>query len=219
MTQKELRDITDELLYFLRNNITDPSGRPSSGTYTATATAGQTVFTISVAGIKNVKTVTVAGSSKSYGSGYSVSLGVSTSVVTLAAGATAGDSVVITYDYGTAWIYDDTPRKDLSLSSFPRIAITDVNSTMTEVSLGATLTRMSMLKSITAYALDSKAVGDLLTDVKNAVLSNKKSFYNFNLIVPVGIGPVLTFTTVEGQKEIVYQAIDVEIPFVWEGTS
>lgn len=223
MSQVNFASIDDELLYFMRNNITDPEGRGSGGTYSTTATAGQTTFTISTAKIKNIKTVTVAGSSKDYGTDYSVSITTTNATVTLTTGANNGDAVVITYHYGNTWIYNDMPRTDITLGSFPRIAITDVNAAMREVALNATLTQMSMLKSITVCALSKKSLNDIITEVKNDMLANKKNFYNFNLIVPVGMGPVLPFNTVitDRGKEIetMQQNMDFEIPFVWEGTS
>ena len=223
MAQSDLAAINDELLYALRNNITDPEGRGSAATYSGTATEGQTVITISVAAIKAITSVTIAGTLKTYGTDYSVSIGTTSATVTMASGMTAGQSISIPYRYGATWIYPDLSRTDITFGSFPRMSVTDVSSVMDEISLGATMTRHSLMKAITVCDLNPKKVSDILTAVKNYFLSNKKGFYNFSLVVPVGISPVLTFNTVINDKgkyvETVQQTLTVHIPFVWEGTS
>jgi hypothetical protein len=217
MTKTDIAALSDELVWFLRNNLTDPNGRGTDDTYNATATAGQTVFTISVAKIKNIKTVTVASVSKRFGFDYSVTIGATSATVTLNVGASVGQAVVITYHYGDSWIYDDFPQQGIKLgSSFPRISVTDVSAVMREAGLNASMTRTSLVKSITVYIKNSKDLKDTINSIKNLILDNKKNFYNFSLVVPVGMGPVATFRIDEGREEYVRQAIDVNFPFIYE---
>jgi hypothetical protein len=105
----------------------------------------------------------------------------------------------------------------VKLSNIPLVNITDVSAVGKEIALGAGLTQLSILKSITVYDIDDVKVRNTLTEIKNKILANKKSFYNFNLIVPVAMGPFSKLPT--DKKEIVYSNIDVEIPFIFEGTS
>lgn len=224
MSQSNLLSISDELRWFLRNNLTDRLTRGTTATANFTATASQTVFTISVACITNIKSVTVAGNLKTYGTDYSVAITGTNAVITLTTGATLNDAVAIVYHYGTTisngtWVFTDYPRMDVTLANIPLVSITDVSSVGTEISLGATTTRFSIVKSITVYDIDAKKVRDVLTEAKNAILAHKKTFYNFSLIVPVGMGPFNTLPIEEGKKEIVYANLDVEIPFVFDGTS
>ena len=217
MAKVNLSQIADELLVFLRNNIVDPSLRGTSTTDEFDGDGQTTAFTLTNVGVKNVSAVTVGGTAKTFGTDYTVSYGSSTTTVTFTTAPASGtDNVDVTYTYGQAWIYPDTPRTDLRLSSFPRISVTDVSSVMTEAGLNADTTRMSMVISITIYSADAKAVKDLINDIKDIILDNKKSFYYFNLIIPVGISPVRTFAITEGQEEIVQQSIDCEIPFIFE---
>jgi hypothetical protein len=222
MSQINLLSASDELRWFLRNNLTDSKSRGTTATANFTATASQTVFTISVSCITNIKSVTVNSVLKSFGFDYSVTISGTSATITLVTGATLNDPVAIVYHYGTTisdgtWVVADYPRADVKLSNIPLVNITDVSAVGKEIALGAGLTQLSILKSITVYDIDDVTVRNTLTEIKNKILANKKSFYNFNLIVPVAMGPFSKLPT--DKKEIVYSNIDVEIPFIFEGTS
>lgn len=135
MTIDTIRARENELLTYLRNNMTDPSGRGTSKTDTFTATAGQTVFTLTQTLVKNVSSLTINGTSKYIGYDYTVQYGEGngTTTVTLRTGATLSDTVVIIYRYGESMIYEGFQRLD---SSLPRISIIPGSWTTEFMSIG-----------------------------------------------------------------------------------
>lgn len=134
MVQK-VRDREVELLVYMRNNVADPSSRGTLKTDTFTATAGQTAFTLTIAAVKNVISVTVNGVNKYSGYDYSASYGEgsASTVLTLNTGATVGQSVVINYKYGSVFIYEGFQRLD---SELPRISVIPYPKTIQTMSIG-----------------------------------------------------------------------------------
>ena len=122
-TEEYLDERERELLDYFRNNLTDPSSRATTKVDTFTATAGQTVFTLTQTLVKNVReTLTVEGVTKKKGYDFTVTYGEGsgTTTVTLLTGATVDDEVIITYDYGPSMIEREYSRTDTVL---PRVVI------------------------------------------------------------------------------------------------
>jgi hypothetical protein len=130
-----IRDRESEMVTYLRNTIADPSTRGTSKTDTFSATAAQTVFTLTQTLVKNVVSVTVDGVAKYNGYAYNTSYGEGTAVstVTLLTACTVSQAVVITYKYGVVMIYEGMQRDDVAL---PRIAIISPNLTPDFMSIG-----------------------------------------------------------------------------------
>jgi len=125
-----------ELLDYFRNNFTDPSSRGTDTTDTFTATAGQTVFTLTNTLVKNVaETITVDGATMRKGYDYSVAYGSgnTSTTVTLEVGATVGDAVVIAYHYGSSAVEREFSRTDVIL---PRVVMMFITGTERMAGLG-----------------------------------------------------------------------------------
>lgn len=214
MSNIDINDIMDEIVVFLRNNITDPSSRMTNTTDEFDGNGSTKTFTLTKTGVKNVKTVTVGGANQTFGTDYTVNY--STRVVTFTtAPATGTDNVDINYDYGSpTWIYGDMPRTDIRLKSLPRIGVYMISGTTALIGLNADGFMTDYLVGITAIATDDDTVKDLLNDVKNNIMTSKKSFYYFGLITPVGWSPLTNFPG--GNTEFVQQTLTCEIPFVFE---
>jgi len=124
MAEEYIYERERELLDYFRNNLIDPNtDRAVTRTETLTATAGQTVFWLNSVGVKNVAdTITVDAVTKRKGYDYSVTYGEgkSKTKVTLAAGASVGDAVVIEYAFGSSLIEREYSRTDVQL---PRVVI------------------------------------------------------------------------------------------------
>ena len=125
MTEEYVYQRERELLDYFRNNLTDPTSpaRSTAATDTFTATAGQTVFTLTNTLVKNVReTITVAGVTKRKGYDFSVTYGEGSgaTTVTLNTGATLSDAVVVTYTYGSSMVEREFSRTDVTL---PRVII------------------------------------------------------------------------------------------------
>jgi len=217
MSKVDINNIMDEMLWYLRNKVTDPSSRGSTQTDEFNGNGSTKVFTLTKTPVQNVTTVTVDGGSQTYGTHYSVSINLTTRVGTITfvtAPGSGTNNVDVTYHYGQTWIFPDTPRADLRLSSFPRMALTVVTGTTDLIGLNADGFMTSLLLGVTAYAADDDTVRDLLRQAKDNIMDDAKTFYYFNLVKPVGLSALIPYT--EGKTEIVQQTMDLEIPFIFE---
>ena len=164
-----------------------------------TATAGQTVFTLTNEP-RNIRSVTVASVAKYYFLDYEFDAVAKT--LTLYTGATLNDAVAIQYDYGTTGgggdkIYPDFPREDLSLSSFPRIGFQIISIKTDPISLGATSYMSDIVVSfkITVPADKISSVGGvtyletLKRSLRTALLTRQTSFKLFKYIKPTFTSP------------------------------
>jgi len=117
-------DNVDCVVDFLRTHLVDPRARAeASHTNNLTATAGQTVFTVtpSVGTVSCITAITVNAASKSKWQDYYWDY--QNSKITFFTALSLNDAVVITFKQGTSnWIYGDKPENKLSNDSFPRIA-------------------------------------------------------------------------------------------------
>jgi len=214
MAVKEMASISTELMVFTRNNITDPQTRPTSQTDNFTGDASRTNFILTKQGVKNVKTVTIDAVSKSFGTDYTVTYGASETTIVFGTAPGNSTAVQIIYDYGDTWIYDDLPRNDLQIGSYPRIAVRITKTDIEEIGLGGVVTQTTITTEWKVLSTDEKEVLDLLTDIKSAIISNKKSFYNFDFITPVSTSEITASTG--RNAEIVEGTLTCEIPFIFE---
>lgn len=108
---------------FLRRRITDPRGRMSSTSSTFTATAGQTTFTLTAPSntVSCVTNVTVNSVGKTKWVDYYWLM--RNRQVVFFNGLTVGDTVVITFNYGSEWIYTDKPEGKVALATYPRMSV------------------------------------------------------------------------------------------------
>ena len=124
----------DIVAEFLRHRVTDPRTRYTAESDSFTATASQTVFTLTPTTgadlVRAIKTVTVAGTAQEKWQEYTMDLASKT--VTLATGAALNDSVVITYSAsgaGEEWVYPDKPIAKMGKAKFPRVSVRVINKT------------------------------------------------------------------------------------------
>ena len=216
MSRLDYWEFDKELTYFLRNNVTDPKSRGTQRVQnTKVIGSSRTTIQLLETSVKNMKSITVAGSAIEYGTGYTLSEDDDLiTFVTFVVPVTDGQTVIFTYQHGETWIYPDLPRKDLSLTSYPRIGIMPVASEISQIGLGTGISQTSMLYDVIVYAENADQLRDIMQDVKDAFLVNKKSFYNVNLILPISISPLIKD---EGRNErIISQNFTIEIPFIWE---
>lgn len=108
----------------VRRNITNDgnlSNRQSNDTQSYTATASQTVFTITDnTPIVCINEVTINTIKIYKYIDYDIDL--DNNKIILTNGATLNDTVVIDYDYGSNWCFPDKPLDSLSYTSYPRIS-------------------------------------------------------------------------------------------------
>ena len=225
MTTNKINDVKMELVNHLRNaNILTQSIRgTTTQTDTFVATAGQTNFTLTKSPARNIRSVSVQSISKSYLKDYSVVW--KTGIVTLNVGASVGDSVVFVYDYGSPdKIFPDFPRDDLTLTSFPRVAIEWTNMDTQPLGLGGMTHISDILITIYAWVpVNSDPsvaggyggvndLGTLLFNIRDTIRANAKSFNSFRYITPKGVSPIIR----DQNNKIIQQSQDFNVRFVVE---
>lgn len=226
MTTINLQTIREELCLFLRNSdvlSVSVRGVTTITNESFTATAGQTVFTLAHALVRNVRSITVQAVNKYYLTDYTVNF--TTGVVTLGVGATVGNTVLVTYDYGTSdKIYPDFPRDDLTFQSYPRVGI-ELTSISTEpIGLGGMNHLSDLLITIIAIVSANKDVGvaggfgglsdleSLWKNVRTSFRTGAKGFVSFPYITPSGTGPIF-----KGKSDkLLQQTFDFRIRWVLE---
>ena len=118
-------DPCDAISDFIRTHLTDPRARAeASHTNNLTATAGQTVFTVtpSVGTVSCITAVTVNATAKNKWRDYYWDY--QNSKITFYTALSLNDAVVITFKQGVSnWVYSDRPELKLSATSFPRISV------------------------------------------------------------------------------------------------
>lgn len=224
VTSTPIQSIKREIVNELRNAdiFTTTQRGVTTTSQTFTATASQTVFTLTYEP-RNIRALTVASVSKYYFLDYSFDSVAKT--VTLYTGATLSDAVVITYDYGTTGaggdkIYPDYPREDLSLKSFPRIAVEFTNQNTMPLGLGGTTWINDIVITVFCWVPAEKisSVGGTdylstkVTAIRQALQTRAKSFQLFKWITPGAISPII-----KGQYDkVIQQSQDFTIRFVVE---
>ena len=223
-TAISLKNVKREIVNELRNAgvLTTTLRNVTNKTDNFTATANQTVFTLTYEP-RNIKTVTVDGNSKYYFLDYEFDAIAKT--LTLYSGATVDDAVVINYDYGTTGaggdkIYPDYPREDLTLKSYPRIAVEVTNQNTEPLGLGASNWISDIIITIFVWVPADRVSGvggsdylsGLTTSIREEMINRAKSFKLFKFIRPVSTTPIM-----KGPYEkILQQNQDSIIKFVVE---
>lgn len=185
-------NIREELVVFLRNS--DVISTSDRGVTTTTeefdGDGSETEFTLTNTPVRNIRSITVGGVSQTFGTDYSVDY--STAKVTFNSAPSNGtNNIDIQYDYGDSdSIYPDFPRYDLSLNSYPRVAI-DITSTRTEeIALGGKDTDNDYLISVYCFAEGGDATNTIVKNVREAVLNSKSDFYYLEFVTPVTTSPL-----------------------------
>ena len=212
MATNNPRNIKNELVYFLRNSdiltITQRGVTTSEATGTFTAAAS---YSISVTNVKNIRSIVIGGTTLSYGKDYSVDTYFLDTTYKCKITFTVAQTgvYVITYDHGIGdSIFDDYPRSDLTVSSYPRIGFDIISSITNEIALGGTDTRTKCVISFVVCAVNKKNVAAYIYAIRAAFLSAKKDFYTIKFITPIGSGPM--GLNPNPSQKIMQQNIDFE---------
>jgi hypothetical protein len=205
-----------ELIVFLRNqDVLSTTVRDvTTTTQRATPAPGYSTVTISRVNVRNVRSITVATISKSFGYDYTVEYthnagATQDCLITFNANQTG--EYIITYDYGTDRIFPDYPRPDRTLASYPVVAVETISSSTKEISLGATNGLTEVIYTAAAYAASERTVEGIIKLIKEAVMAHKKDLYYLRFITVAGTGPLLK--TPMMNDKIVQRNIDLRSPF------
>jgi len=205
-----LNDIKQELVVFIRNSdvisISDRGVATATAEVIGTGDAGEVDFALAEATAKNVRGVTVDSVAQTFGTDYTVDYSTYTVTFTTAPGNTF--AVKATYDYGSGdSIYPDFPRTDLSITSYPRIAVAFTSMATSEMGIGGAANINDILLSVYIYANGMYNVDGYIQTTREAFLNNKKAFYYLKFVTPITQSPLIN-EPARGNK-IYTRSIDV----------
>ena len=218
MTYIDESKIRQELVVFLRNS--DIFSTTMRGVTTTTQTAvlsNDLTHTITTSGVRNIRTISVGGVGKSVGTHYTTLYGTtSTSPTVVTFGTTQTGTVSAQFDYGSSdKIYPDFPRPDLSLNSFPRLAVDVMNMESIPGGFG-NVNRSEINFTIVVYDDSAKDVLTYITTTRQKLLSAQDSFYYLNVVKPKRQGPIIKSPFEKGKNKIMQKNIDFLSTFNYE---
>jgi len=201
------------LINEVRRLMTDPAERGTEQVDTLTGNGTNKVFTLTKASLMFVTSVVVTGTAKKLITEYEIDFGTSTTygkIILETAAPDAANNVVITYDYGTNWVYDDQP---LVSASMPRVSILNIGGA-DETSAGMSdgiifmhptfrvgvWVRTGKAYTIGGYSYTgSKLLDYMVTDLQNAIHSIRSNQRIGNLI-DIKIAPAVYLGLDEAHK-------------------
>ena len=216
--QEENMNIThvkQELTDFLRNNdvLTITQRGVTTTTQEDTLTAEDTI-TIDKTTVKNVRSITVGAVSKVLGTDWTVDYKHANGcVITFEANQTG--AYVVTYDYGSDSIFPDYPRDDLTINSYPRIAVDILSAPIDAFGIGGDTFISDVALTIVVYSNNSDDLDSYIQIIKDLIVSNAKTFYYLSFVKPILIGP--TINSADKKDEIMQKNLDILGMFNVEG--
>ena len=200
-----IQNIKDEQIQFLRNSdvfsttIRGVTTRTDTGTFDAdeTHTLANAPTTV-----KNVRSVT-RGTLLVYGTDYTVNF--LTGVITFTVAQTGAYTII--YDNGSDKIHPDFPRDDLTINSYPRIAMDIINAPIDAFGIGGSQFISNVTLTIVVYNDNSNDLDGYIQTIKDLYVNNAKNFYYLNFVKPTLIGP--TINSPDKRNEIMQKNIDL----------
>jgi len=187
----DIPKIKQEQLDFLRNNDVFSITERGVTTTTQEATlSSASSITIALTTVKNIRSITVGGTAKVRGTDWTINYKHSTGCVITFVTAQTGESIV-TYDYGGDKIYPDFPRNDLTINSYPRIAVDVINVGMDSLGIGGDSFISNVAITIVVYSNNSDDLDTYVNAIKELYVTNAKNFYYLKFIKPTFIGPTI----------------------------
>ncbi len=206
-----IQNIKQEQIVFLRNqNIFTTTQR---GVTTANATgtlSGTSTITISRTNVKNIRSITVAAVTKNFGTDYTVNYNHASGCVITFGAAQTGD-YVISHDYGTDSIYPDFPRDDLTINSYPRIAMDIISISTDAFGIGGSQFISNINFTVVVYADGTEEIDGYVQAIKDAIRGNAKLFYYVNFVKPTITGPLIS--SPDRSDEIMQRNTDFQAMF------
>ena len=215
MTRTDFSNLQEELIVFFRNNdivsTTDRSATTTTNTLTAT---GGTTFTLTnTSGMRNVRYVTVGGATKTMYRDMTPSYVGGT--ITFTAAPSTSSAVVINYDKASSdRVYGDLPREDIDRLNYPRLMVKILSGATEEFSLGGGPNITDYLITAQMWSTSISALDTGITNIRNAVLDNKKNFYHSPFVTVQSLGAMQEDYS-RGDK-IYTRAVDLTARFVVE---
>ncbi len=214
MANTNFEDLEEELSTFFRNkdiiSTTDRGATTLTDTLTST---GATTFTLSdTDGVRNIRYVTVEGSTQTMYRDLTPSYVEGTITFTA---STTGDEVVVNYDTAPSdKVYGDLPREDIDRLNYPRLMIKVLSGPTEEFALGGEANITDYFITTQMWSTSIIGLRKGVTSIRNNVLNNKKSFYHSPFVTVLNMGAMKEDFS-RGDK-IYTRAVDLTARFVVE---
>ena len=191
-----IEDVKTEMVVFLRNSdILSTTQRGVTTTSNVfTATASQTVFTLSNNVVRNIRYATVDGTTKSAYTDYTPDYKTLSSTLTFGTGLTAGELLDVGFDYSSGTkekVFPDYPELVHLPSSIPRIGFGITGFRTQALSIGDSNWFNDALITVKVYDSYLKNIDGFITTLRSKIKAAQLSFYHFQTIRPKNIGPEL----------------------------
>lgn len=203
-----ITNVKQELVNFMRNQDIFTTTIRGVSTFEDTGTFDEDethTVTNSPTNLRNVRSVT-RGTVLVYGKDYTVNF--VTGVISFTTAQTG--AYTISYDSGsTDKIFPDFPRDDLTISSYPRIAIDVINGTSDVFGIGGSSFISDFSVTVVVYDDNQNDIESYIDTIRTLFINNPKSFYYFNFIKPTSTGPMIS--SPDRSNEIMQRNIDFQI--------
>ena len=224
MTTLNLQKLKTEMVVFLRNAdiLTTTQRGVTTISDKFSATAGQTVFTLSNAVTRNIRAITVEGASKSAYVDYNPDYKAVSSTVTFLTGLSAADQVVVGYDYSSGTIekiWSDYPELIYVPNDAPRIGFGFPGFRTRPLGIGNTNWISDAFCSIKVYDKNEKTIDGYISTIREKLKAAQRSFFHFQIVTPTNIGPAIVHDVSSGTKlagKVFEKAIDLIMRFNYE---
>jgi len=200
----------NEIVIFMRNQdiftITQRGVTTDNDTGTFSA---DTEYVINKTNVKNIRAITVDATPLVFGTDYLVDYNFLDTTIKCKITFTSAQTGAydIEYDYGTDKIYPDLPRTDLSIDSFPRIAIDTIGLDTEELGLGADANMTNASFAIYVYDSKTSTIESFIDTLRTKFIQNKKNFFYMNFLTVVTVGPMLLYGS--GKQKIYQKNLDL----------
>ncbi len=203
MSTTDIKNIKTEMVVFLRNSdiLTTTQRGVTTTSNVFTATSAQTIFTLSNAVTRNIRSVVLSSGpaspdreTKTAYTDYAPDYKSISSTITFGTGISTNSSVIVTYDYSsgtTEKIWSDYPEIQYLPSSIPRIGFDLTGLRTKPISIGDTNWFSDALIRIKVYDSNLKSIDEYLSTIRSKIKAAQRAFYHFPIVTVSNIGPSL----------------------------
>jgi len=224
VSRVDFREIMDEIVLTLRNNVVDRQERASSDTDSFTGDGTTTTFEFtndldskSRHKIMNVKSVTIDDTEQTVYEDYVVGYRKDSPILGKIQFWNAPDdsaAIVVSYDWQYSFVYSESPRIDLPVSSYPRINVQIKETSPEEAAVGGKVFLYEIPVYLTVTDLKRDDTEDTMQEIVRYFneKSQREGFWHFQYIRPVKLSGVIPAD--EEANETVYgQQYELLIPY------
>ena len=204
-----IQNIKTEQVQFLRNNnIFTISQRGVTTSTESASIVSQGSIVMIATQVKNIRSITIDASPLVYGTDYTVSYPTKTiTITTITFTVNQTGDYIITFDSGPDKIFPDFPRDDLTLNSYPRLAVDLLSAPIESFGIGGSDFISNVAMTIVVYDDNTNDLDGYIQTMKDLYQTNAKNFFYLSFVKPTLIGP--TINSPDKKDEIMQKNLDI----------